>query len=416
MASRISATAPSKSLRCFYEQVVHPSFVRMGKSSSHLERHSAAVSHFEQFYGGDIPPGDIDEDLLIRFDAYLWKEIQSDQRHRNLSESIRRIVGKFDPEQWIDRRVRRPLPDPLAGTLRHFFEKIYVPHRLIGRAESTIQEYRSAFYKLQEHYKRDITLAEMNDDVAAEHFKWLLDSGIQATTINTGSRAAWFAVWRYAFEMGHVDRPPKIRKLPQFTTEPDAWSRDEVERIVSCCWIVEGQKIERIPAEQWWDAVFRTLWYTALRLGTLRGLCRADVDLDNGKLSVPPELMKNRHSKKFQLGSDAISAIKEIWLPERALLFPTRRWDKAKLYRQFNEILVAAKIPPSDSHLGHFHKFRRSVATEVAKKSGTQAASELLGHRSQFVISRYIDKSQMPGQDFTDVLKPLARNVRKIPR
>jgi integrase len=397
-------------LRAYLDQVFLPNLRRDKASKSHIERHAAAVEYIERFVKRPLSPDEIDDQLVLNFDAWLWRQAISDGRRRDLVESIKRIVAAYmpAPERFTKRCQRRPLPEPAEGTLRHFYETVYIPLRLVGRTARYADENRAVFLRLYQHYARDILLADMTDHLAADHFQWLLDQGLRPATINSGHQAVWFAVWRHAHRLGLVDKLPTVPALPIETEEPDAWSVQEIQRLLDNCDAATPRKIKGIHAGNWWRALIHVAYYTGLRRRALLSILRMDVELGSGWLRVPAASMKNRRGQSFRLGLDALQAIAKIWLPERRLLFPSQAFHTT-FYDQFRRIREAAGLAPSKCNTGCLHKLRRSSATEAARQNGIGAAQTLLGHSSPAMTRRYIDPTKMPGADFTKVLPPLGR-------
>jgi integrase len=402
----MSSSAPAATLRGYYHDVIRPQLIRQHASKSHLERHENVVARFEAFCGAEMPLDDITECLLKRFEAHLWDAVRTKQRYMELTAVLRRIIGFRLDEPPQNRRFRKCLPEPPHGSLRRFYERIYLPHRLAGCQDLTIREYRTVLYQLYEHYRRDILLSELSDDLASDHTQWLMSIGRKTATVNR-IRAIWFAIWRYAFTLGHCEVPPRLGKLPADSAAPDAWDRDQLQRIIRACEIHHVKKIKGIPGDLWWGALLRVGYYTALRRRALFGLTWADIDLEAATITTPAAIMKTRQGQKYAIGPDAVDALWAIELPRRELVFPREIECFKKVYRDFDAILNAARVKGSTSNSPHFHKLRRSVATLVADAKGVHAAAELLGHSSDFITRRYIDRSQLSGLDFREVLTPL---------
>jgi integrase len=413
---RAEERAERSQLRIFFEEVIRRQLERGGASSSTMERHAAAVEHVERFVKQPLAPDDVDEELIAKFDSYLWRQGTSDGRRRDLTESLRRICRAYDPGRatFAKKCERRPLPDPPAGSVRHFYETVDVPQRLVGRTVRYIDDNRIAFWRLYEHYGRDVMLDEQSDALAADHFGWLLERGIRASTINSGHMAPWFATWRHAYRVGLVDRLPGLKKLPTIEEEPDSWTLEEMRSIFAACAAASPRPIAGVPAGPWWEAMLRVLWYTALRRRAIMGLRRADVDLRTGWIRVPARLMKNGRGQSFRIGADAIAAVKAIWEPTRELLFPFPH-DQTCFYTQFRRIVAAAGLKPGRYKLSALHKVRRSVATEVARHQGVGAAQTILGHSDQRVTLRYLDPSKLPGADFSELLSAVNRKPAPAP-
>lgn len=327
------------------------------------------------------------------------------------------VTSVLDPHGiWQPKKPGGPklpeLPDPEPGTVRHFFETVYRPQRLIGCSASGLVKARTCIRFLHDHYGRDIRLEEQTDELAADHLEWALKKGILPITVNTAYRSTWFAVWRLAYEKHLVDRLPTVRKLRVHQNEPDSWHVLEVNRLVEATnelQVYGRDKIAGIPLALYWEAIFRVQWWTALRRKTLLQLRRADIDLDKALLTVPATFMKNKRGKKFCLGPDAIEILKRIWQPERVLLFPWP-FTLTTFHKDFRRLKRLAGLEGDVTGRGQMkqmHKMRRSIATEVAVHKGVYAACELLGHSATDVTMRYLDPSRMPEADVTDCLQPL---------
>ena len=142
-------------LREYVEGVFLPRLASDGASKSHLERHEAALEYVERFVRQPLAPEDLDDQLILNFEAWLWRQGLSDDRRRDLVESLRRIRNAYTPQNDRHRTKRscRPtLPEPAAGTARHYYETVYAPIHLVGRTARYIDESRAAFWRLHEHY------------------------------------------------------------------------------------------------------------------------------------------------------------------------------------------------------------------------------------------------------------------------
>ncbi|MCY2987132.1 MAG: tyrosine-type recombinase/integrase [Planctomycetota bacterium] len=298
-------------------------------------------------------------------------------------------------------------PAPEEGTVWHFYRTVYAPQRLIEVTETQRAAYERIFRFMREHFGRDLLLTELSDSLAADFLGSQSRKNKSPGTVNH-HRSLLLAVWRFAFDSGLVSALPRIKKLKQHWDEPDSWSEQEAARIVEAAGKLELMPIYGIPANKWWRAFLLVAYWTALRRGSLLELRRADVDLQSGWLYVRPVGIKTRRGKRFRLGADAVAAIREIWLPERELLFPWRK-DRGGTGAHFNRILELAGVPRSHrTSMNQTHKWRRTVATLAAIRGGLSAAVALLGHSGPEMTRRYIDPTKLPGNDATQFLAPLA--------
>lgn len=307
-----------------------------------------------------------------------------------------------------------PVLDPSAVTLKQLSEQ-YVQAHMVTASAATVARFRRAFARLYCHYGRDIAVSELTNELIGGHFRWLMeDQKLKASSVNSSHRAYLLSVWRYAVDLGMLEKMPRIKKLNELRHEPDSWTVDEVRRLVEATAIFRGDEWPSpIPHDDFWRALLLVCYWTALRRGALFKLRLADVNLSTGWVYVQPQAAKNRHGKKVRIGDDAIAAVRAIQSPPRELLFP---WPIAQetIFRQFRQIQDAAGLPDSPLKLQRFHKLRRTTATHAAIHAGMAAAIALLDHSGPEITKRYLDPSKMPGCDATQFLPML--NTELNPR
>jgi integrase len=398
---------PIVDLQEFYTAKFRPRMVRDKLSRSFINEHDLAVRRVEAFAGRRLQIEDLTDKLLLDFKRRHLRDGGGEVSIKRHVFALKRIRRDHNP--FIFKRKYLPLiaSDPKPGTLRHFYETVYRPQRLLLQSPEQDSQYRTLFNCHSLHFGRDLLLEELSDSLAAEHFAWLLKRGLKPVTVNK-YRAMWFTIWRLAVELGLVAKDPRVRKLRSGHETPDAWSLEELNAILQHTGAACVNELAGIPAVRFWDALLRVGYCTGLRRGTLLKIRRNDVDLESHWLTVPSNSMKNRRGQQFRLSGDAIAAVREIWLPQRALLFPFP-YHVGQLSVQFTRILDAAGVAKSHRRMGHFHKLRRTTCTFIASRANTETAAALLGHSTSSVTARYIDESKLQGRDATQHLPSLAQ-------
>jgi integrase len=376
--------------------------------------YARAVELVDRFAGGRLRLNQVDEQLLSRFVMADGLGAHSDKHRRELAGCVRQIIRAWNPNALDVARARPEHQGPLvAGSLRKYFEEIYLPRVTFGATPGYAERIRDAINVLHEHYGRDILLKELSDSLAADHFRWLLANGRRRATVNT-HRAHLFVVWRHAHEAGDVAAGPRVKKLSAEHEEPDAWSLEEFSRILAAALRFQpGRTRAGVLRSLAWHALLLVAWYTGLRRRALVSLRRSDVDRSSGWIYSQAAASKTKRGKKFRVGPDALEAIEKIWLPERELLFPSpvKDWQ----LREFGFILADAGIPAGRG-LCKFHKIRRTAATHLAARVGVAAASRLLQHSSEDLTRKcYIAPQFVPDCDCdaTQHLPTIAELPRK---
>ena len=127
------------------------------------------------------------------------------------------------------RRRSAPVPElvPLSidtpRTLLRFLKDSYIPFRLVGCSDLTIEQWNTAIGALRRMMGREPTLDDLSDDLIQEYQAFETARGIAPATIN--SRVAhYLALWRFAWRRKLLDHQPRgVMKLrvPKRTPEAD---------------------------------------------------------------------------------------------------------------------------------------------------------------------------------------------------
>lgn len=359
----------------------------------------------------------IDEAFCSAFSDWLAERFSAITRQRRVS-LLRRLLRTAAPERWPKLSAGPHAPGDEAaapGTLRAFWLQEYLPLRPdLSRGYG--EQVRAALNNFRRFLgDREATLRDLTDRTVAGLSAWMLQAGRTPQTVN-GQVGVILALWRAAYQEHLIDEPPRLRPLRRLRREPDAWTATELSEVFRSA-AAEPGRLLWWSAADWWSALLRVGFYTALRRRSLLALRLADVDLETGWIEARPEVMKNRQGKRLRLGPDAVAAVRRIWAPaDRELLFPVPWRDRRVVDRRFAAILdrVGLLDRRRRKSMGLFHKLRRTAATLVASKAGVSAASSLLGHEGHYVTKRYIDPRQMPGADMTAYLAPAAATFAPV--
>lgn len=415
-------TPPAGTLLAFYRETFRPALAEM--TQQNRSRYDSAVTSFHDFTQRLTRLADITPELLQEF--FKWLTLANENR---LSEqhltSLRRILHSEDPVRFPKKTAGGRRPRQLIaressrhgrvavtelvggpGTIVAYYQTVYAPQALAESCVLHRLSHLALLRKLRACFGRHLHLEELSKEKVSAFVAWLHGQGSKAGTVRN-HRTRLLTLWRYAHDDGQAPPVPTFKRLRVAREQPDAWSLEEVSRIIDATARLTTPPFDGIPAAKWWRAILLTCWYTALRRGSLLKIRTVDVDLEERWLYVPSSHMKNGRGKRFRLGADAVAAVREIINPQRQLLFPVVA--NRRLHLEFREILRLANVSAASRlPCGQFHKMRRTVATQTAVSVGLAAASALLGHSGPEMTQRYIDPSYTPGQDASEYLPPLA--------
>ena len=294
--------------------------------------------------------------------------------------------------------AQRPVPDVGERLLRRFFQDVYAKKRLVGSPPSTIKGYTRSIKRFAEFLGRESTVDDFSDDVMNEFIVWGVAGGRVKNITANGWAVELLALWRYAYRKRLIDDLPRdIDFLKVNKTEPEAWSQQQLARLLRSC-AAEPGRIAEIRAGLFWSALVLVIYDTGVRIGAVLALRVEDIDLESGWLRVPADVQKQKADQVFRLHAETLRLLVETRPAERDELFPWPWHNLSKtFYPRFNAILRRAGLPHGKRD--KFHKIRRTHATYYADVAGEEAAQRQLGHSSIQTTRRYIDRSKLTRRD-----------------
>jgi len=262
-------------------------------------------------------------------------------------------------------------------------------------------------------------LGDLSVELLAGAAAWRVRLGRSPATANRLLRHCR-AVWSFAADdellSPRMPQAPKLRKFKEPKRTPDAWSIDELERLLTVANQQPG-KVGDIPASLFWPTLLGLLYWTGARISAAMQLRPDDVDLAGGWVRFAAESQKQFADQRFPITPDLGLLIAQIDAAGRNLptVFADWHFDRTvaqwpALNRHLKRILVAAGLPAGRS--SKFHRLRRTFATQVCSKAGIGVAQALLGHSSQATTRRYIDTRYVERPDVRAILP--AVNLRVV--
>jgi len=225
------------------------------------------------------------------------------------------------------------------------------------------------------------------------------------------------AVWRFA-QLFAAEGPPIVRSsctttpYREMKRKPLAWYPEEIERIVTAAYSMPGF-VGGVPAGDFWSAMVLVAMSLGVRISAQMSIPTANWNRDLQLLLVPCEAQKQREEQWFDLYPSATAALERLELVERGVptLFGDWPFDGDRgwraLRRHLRRLLVKAGLFDKVGEVTRrdlFHKFRKTVGTEIAIKKGVAAAQEFLGHSCPSVTKGYIDERRRQRVKITDVM------------
>lgn len=247
-----------------------------------------------------------------------------------------------------------------------------------GKSKGTIEQYS---YSLKRFFAF-VGNRKYSEITTADVMAWLAQmklSGAKSTSVrNQRSNISPFFTWLYNNRM--IERNPcdPIKPIKVPSEEKRAFSSEEIDTIRSIC---------KSPFER---ALVETLLSTGLRINELGNLKLEDVDFD--QLAV--------HVKNGKGGKDRTTFITPVakkyilqyltWNKHKSEYVFTTRLDGRYKNNSFGEVMRDMS-KRCDIHI-HPHRFRRTLATDLARKGmPIQEIQKLLGHSKISTTQTYIE-------------------------
>jgi integrase len=261
-------------------------------------------------------------------------------------------------------------------TLPEFYERYYLPLRLVGKSLTTLHTYRAALRRWQPF--STVRIQKIDSRLLAAWQAWLLP-GHSPATVNNNLRCV-LTILRFAAdeEVGVIPRVPRIKKLREMRRVPLALTVEEFAAVLDTA---SRQKYAPL-----WRALLLVAWETGLRLRGLLSLRPVDVLFDSGGLYCQASGMKNATAQWFSLSPITLSAIRTIWSLENERLF-NFRIKVRQISKIMRRILDTSGI--YSPHGQSFHRLRRSRASYVKLLGGDATAA--MGHAHASTTLRYLD-------------------------
>ena len=283
---------------------------------------------------------------------------------------------------------------------RHFADAETATARSGYRSAGTRTQYRTALNHLARHVGRSPLLTEVTKPVLQSLTKDLLERSSVANANKV--RRHLLAILRAAKADGRIAEVPPLKRLKEPRRIPQAWTIEQVGRILAVTRDLPGQ-VGKIRASVWWSALVLVLYDTGLRIGAAMQLRWDWLDADSGYVIVPAEAQKQNADQVLSISGDTLRALDRL-PARRELILPwpydPRRREWRTLRRRLKKILAAAGLPTGRRDL--FHKFRRTNASYI--KAGGGNPTDQLGHSSPLVTRAYLDPTIANRQRLVDLL------------
>lgn len=280
------------------------------------------------------------------------------------------------------------MPSGMPATLADFLAGTYLATRpdlsagRVAHLQVTIRQF-------SQFLGRPATIDDLTDVQVGGFLREFAATGRAPVTVNT-RRSQLLCLWRASLRAGLTrDCPGEIPRWREHQRVPQAWTVDEVARLVGYCRNLPGQ-LSGIPGGLWWSSLLLAGYWTGARPSALRSARSADLTPE-GWLLIRAEAQKTRADQHFRLPPQALDEVMLIFDPGRRLIWPWPYTAACTFWVHLRKIVEGAGLPASRRGKNLFQKLRRT-AVSYAARVDLEIARQLAGHSDSRLTRRhYID-------------------------
>ncbi len=289
----------------------------------------------------------------------------------------------------------------LAMPLTTLLEQHYTRERLVGKSPETTRLYRCSISTFAKHLGRQPVIRDLRQSTVIDFLRHEIAKGKRAASTIEKDRVQLLALWRYCAKKRWLLQYPEIQAVPCPERIPDAWTREDMEKIIEACQSLRGI-IGRTPTALWWECLVRIIYDSAERIRAALGIHWTDISTD-GWLTVRAETRKGKtRDRRYKLRPETIELLEQM-RPYRKLNESTlfdMPFCYSSVWQRFKVILKKAGLPTGRRNM--YHKIRRTVASEFEAAGGN--ATQLLDHESRKTTLGYLDPKIIKSQQPADIV------------
>jgi integrase len=290
------------------------------------------------------------------------------------------------------------------------------PTLMIELKKETADNYAMCARLLTEFHGHSIALHSLSVAIILPWLKDLTDRGKSATTVNS-YRGSIITLWRAAAARNRAPAAPNKLEIPKRRVprrNPLAWTPQELELLLEACERLTGQYRggQNISLRDFWTSLILFLYETGARIGAAVAVTPVDINLEDRVVILEVLAAKTKTEQRISFSEQTATAIRRIYDPKRATVWPSGRYRKG-LYARLKQMLK--KLGLTHDRRSKFHRIRRTTATQTALHGTLEMAQRQLGHTSlKMTLDAYIDPRALRPVQAVDVIPALHVRLRSM--
>jgi integrase len=284
--------------------------------------------------------------------------------------------------------------------LSDFLHLVYAPSR-IDLAAGTLRQMEITIRAFERWAGRKLTIADLSEDLLRQFLMAFRALPRSASTTNS-KRCQLLALWRCAWDEEYLAAPPrtrKVRRLKSFAIPPEAWTAEEVGKILRVVQEIPGETAG-LATSACWRSLLLVIYDTGARKNEALATAPKDLSLVGRWIA----LSSRKNGRRIcPLHADTIAAVQAIWSAAREKVWPYP-FSREALDKRFRAILTRAAVAFGRGRGGLFHKLRRTSGTLVEANGGDGAKQ--IGDTRQVFEQHYLDRRLVPASQLASLPRP----------
>ncbi len=250
------------------------------------------------------------------------------------------------------------------------------------------------YTRIADQFSRETGFITLDNIDFEKLLAWRIDVIARSSSITWNNYLRHLrALWNFAITRGylHSDHNPfnDLHWGKAVTKRPKVLSESEIRHAIK----VITNDDSPYPPGWFWEMVIKFLYYSGLRRRQVVGLKWSNIDLKKGIIKITPEIEKTGRERDLPIGN-TLSELLQLY---RTRVSETKPSALAHNCQVFNVTLYNPNYSTDEmtvSQLSGFfrrltrqvgfpvsaHRFRHTMATEIAKSGQIKELQEILGH------------------------------------
>lgn len=309
-----------------------------------------------------------------------WHDIFGKLHRKSTKTTRRRDAAKIARAKELELLKARGIEDTKNITLNDLLKEVRDDYEINGRKSKDRVKYSEKHLK---KYLSNKSITEINELEISRYTNIRHNQGASNATINR-ELSVLKRGYNILYQKGLIHNRPTIKNLKENNIRKGFFEHWEYIKLME-------------NASEHIKSILMFLYYTGWRLNEALTLTWDMVDVDNGIITLPPGMTKNKVGRHYYMPNNVSEMIRDLWSVHVSkvrsdIQVPKYVFTNRDYTDRIKDLRGAWKNSCERAGLQGklIHDFRRTAARNYVRAGVPQrVAQELLGHQTASIFSRY---------------------------